>query len=375
MKKLVKSSSQPMHLQLKELIREKIAKGEYKIGDKIPTTSELCRNYEVSLTTVRRAILDLIAEGLLKGAPGKGTFVLARERPTQRRQTKLVGVIFTDVISNPFFLTLFQGVSDWVSARGYHLVVSASNNSPEKEARLLQELVEKGVEGFIVAPALLNRTHSADHALREIIATGLPVVFVDRKLEGFQVDYVTSDNRAGARAATQYLLDLGHRRIAFVKSIEANTVQERLEGYRGAIEASGGSFDPLLVKRFHVELENEESGFANTMELLHMAEPPTAIFACNDVLALGVYRACYELGLSIPRDVSVVGYDDATFGASLIPPLTTVRQPIYEMGIRAGDLLMGRILGEERDATEIVLQSRLVERGSCAAVKKTRARK
>jgi len=363
MKKLDKTSAMPLHQQLKNIIQEKIKQGQFKTGEEIPSTAELCACYQVSTITVRRTISDLIAEGLLRGTPGKGTFVTSGEK---KKNNKLVGVIFTGGMSNPFLLEIFRGIENVLSGFGYHLIISISEGNAEKERQTLIEFRERGIDGIIMIPVSINRTSSANESLKELLAKNVPLVFIDQKITGFSVDYVASDNEKGSYMATQYLLKLGHRRIAFIFGQEVSSVRERLAGYRRALTEFNLPFDRSMIKSGHLELEAESCGYQNALELLLLKTPPTAIFACNDPLALGVYRTCHQLGLNIPEDLSLVGYDNLFFTASLIPPLTTIHQPIYEMGRKAGELLLRRITGENGNAEKIILENQLIERSSCA---------
>ena len=255
MEKIEESSSVSLYQQIKTLILAKIEKGDYKIGDQIPSTSEISVIYRVSTITVRRAVSDLINEGVLKGIHGKGTFVVSPgKKIKENKGDKVIGVIFTNLASNPFFAEILQGIENEVGLAGYHVITITTNNSFEKECRVLEEVKRKGVEGIILTPATTNHAHSENQILKSFLAEAFPIVFVDRKNHDLPVDYVTSDNEKGGFFATTYLLKLGHRRIAFILGVNANTVQERLKGYRKALEEYNVPFDPILIKHSYIEL-------------------------------------------------------------------------------------------------------------------------
>ncbi|MFW6457201.1 MAG: LacI family DNA-binding transcriptional regulator, partial [Planctomycetota bacterium] len=266
-----------------------------------------------------------------------------------------------------FFADIYHGVEDAISAAGYRAVVTASDYSAEKEQSILSDFRDKGVEGVVMAPVYVGRTKGADEMLQELIADGFPVTFVDVTLPGYDVDFVTSDNKHGGYLAARHLLQLGHRRIGFVVGVDCSSVRGRIEGYQKALAEAEIEYDDLLIKRSYIGFTGEDSGCRNARELLHMSDPPTAIMTSSDCQALGVYRMCYEMGVDIPDGISVVGYNDLPYTNSLVPPLTTVRQPKYEMGKTAGELLLRRIRGEADGPEKVVLENEFVERSSCGA--------
>lgn len=360
----MEKNSIPFYKQIKEDILKKIEKGEYKVGDKIPSIFELSKIYNVSNIVVRQALGELMNEGYLEGIPGKGTFVKEKKEEIKKDE-KLIGLIFTEMVGNPFFAEIFTGIEGILSLYGYHMIVSVSYNIVEKEKRFLKEYMERGVRGIIVTPTEVNRTSFDNEIYYELQKKDIPFVFVDRKIEGIKCDYISSDNIEGGYKATKYLISLGHRRIGIILGISANTVRDRLEGYKKALSEHNIEFDPLLVRRSFAELQYEESGYTNTMDLMHLKNPPTAIFACNEAIAIGIYKACFELGLNIPDDLSVIGFDNLSFTSSLNPPLTTINQKKREMGEEAAKILLSRINGDKSEPKEIIFKTELIERKSC----------
>jgi DNA-binding LacI/PurR family transcriptional regulator len=366
----MKKNSVPFYRQIKEDILKKIEEGEYKVGDKIPSIFELSKIYNVSSIVVRQALGELIKKGYLEGVPGKGTFVKEKKEEEIKRDEKLIGLIFTEMVGNPFFAEIFTGIENILSIYGYHMIISISYNMIDREKKFLKEYMEKGVKGIIITPTEVNRTTFDNEIFFEFQRQNIPVVFVDRKIEGIDFDYISSDNFEGGYNATKYLISLGHRRIGIILGINANTVRDRLEGYKKALKEHNIDFDPILVKRSFAELQYEESGYTNTMDLLHLKEPPTAIFACNEAIAIGIYKACFELGLNIPDNLSVIGYDNLSFTASLNPPLTTINQKKREMGEEAAKMLLSRINGDKREPQKIIFKTELIERNSCKKLDK-----
>ncbi|HOK56897.1 MAG TPA: GntR family transcriptional regulator [bacterium] len=348
-----------LYKKIRDDIKEKIEKGEYKVGEKIPSISELSKIYNVSDIVVKQALKELIKEGLLIGVQGRGVFVKEKENE------KIIGVIFTDIVKNPFFAEIYTGIEKVFSSNGYHIIVGVSYNNVEKEKKILKEFIERKVSGIIMTPTEVNRTSSDNNIFYELKERRIPFIFVDRTIEDIETDYVTSDNFKGGYIATKYLISLGHRRIGIILGINANTVRERLQGYKKALEEENIEFDPMLVKRSYTELQYDESGYTNTKELLHLKNPPTAIFATNDPIAFGVYKTCIEMDIKIPDDLSVIGFDKAHFSSILNPVLTTIEQKTEEIGEKASEILIKRINGDKSPIQKIILDVNIVEGFSC----------
>jgi len=190
----------------------------------------------------------------------------------------------------------------------------------------------------------------------------MPVVMIDRNVPNVEVDAVLTDNQLGGFLATRHLLELGHKRIACIAGPSSITPSaERMIGYRRALEAAGLSYDETLILRgdYHAQ-----SGMEITHSILKMYPRPTAIFALNDLMALGALRAAAEAGYSVPRDLAVVGYDDLELSQFTNPPLTTIAQPKKEIGVQAVSLLVSRMSQRSRDPSRLVLAPELIIRGS-----------
>jgi DNA-binding LacI/PurR family transcriptional regulator len=291
--------------------------------------------------------------------------VAERKKAGKSNSHSLIGVVFQEKLRNPFFADIYHGVEETLSSAGYRAMVTTSNYSADKEGAVLSEFHEKGIEGIIMTPVAVDRTEKTNQPLARLIEEGVPVVFVDVTIPGFDVDVVTSDNLRGGYMAARHLLDMGHRRIGFIVDIDCSSVRDRIQGYRKAIEEEDIPYDDMLVKHSYIGFRNEESGYRNTRELLHRASPPTAIIASTDSIALGIYKACHEMRLDVPGDISVLGYDDLPYSRSLIPPLSTIHQPKHEMGEKAAELLLERINGERDGVRKEILESKLIERSSC----------
>jgi LacI family transcriptional regulator len=282
-------------------------------------------------------------------------------RGLRRAYTNIIGMIIPD-ITNPFFPALVRAAEDVSYAHDYQLVLCNSDNDPRKEARYLTALQSYLPAGLLLIPAV-------DSLLREQpMRNGrpTPIVCIDRKPKGWKCDTICADNENGAYVATLHLIDHGHRRIAVIggPSHLANA-RERVRGFRRALKDAGIELPDAFVKTGKFE---RTSGLEAALSLLRPASRPTAIFAANDMMAMGVMLAVRELGLRCPEDVSIVGFDNLEIVELLQPPLTTVQQPVYTLGINAAELLIQRISGSTEPRKDIVLETELIRRGSVMRV-------
>ena len=282
----------------------------------------------------------------------------ASARGLALQKTQTIGVIVPD-IGSPFYAELIRGVEEEASRADYYLMLLTTAGKPSREEMYFRLLGEQRVDGIIVL------TPRGDEALlRRIQAKGFPLVVVDRDIQSADdVVEVVVDNFHGALAAVQHLIGLGYRRIAFINGIpELQASQDRRRGYQVALQEKGIDLRPEWV----VEGEFTDAGGYRAMKrLLATDPPPEAVFAASDAMALGAIRAIREQGLRVPQDVAIVGFDDVPLAAQVDPPLTTVRQPISEMGRMACRLLVQLIQGEPVLQRKVVLHTQLVVRQSC----------
>jgi DNA-binding LacI/PurR family transcriptional regulator len=284
---------------------------------------------------------------------------VARRLRVAQGLSDLVGLVIPD-LQNPFFADLARGVEDVAARHGYTVLIGNSDESVEKETRYLNVMRAEAVDGIILPPSCEGRSAAVDLA-----RAGVPLVCVDRRLDRAKVDTVLVDNVRGAIEATEHLIAHGHRRIGYLEGKQGvSTTRERLEGYRSALARHGIAEDPALVLSGD---SRPESARRLTTQLLQSPERPTALLVGNGMMTIGVLEAIHDLGLRIPEDVAVIGYDDMPWARALTPALTVVRQPGYELGSRAMELLRQRIREPERSITTVMLQPDLVVRGSCGA--------
>lgn len=351
-----------LYRQIYQKLREEIAEGHYPPGSRLPTEAEMMRRFSVSRATVRHALELLRREGLLVRIPAKGTFVRQQEVPVAT--TKLIALLALDVQLD-FFGKIIRGAEQEATAYGYKLVVRSTDNDAERERQCLIEL-QSHVAGFVIAPATGNQNHVH---YGQLLVQDVPFVFVDRYLPEFNVDRVTSDNVHGGYLATRHLLELGHRRIGVISARKATTCSERLRGYQQALEEFGVPYAPELVghamgRRRDGWDEYLHQGRVQAQALLQLPQPPTALFAMNDLLAVGALRYLNEQGIRVPEEIAVVGYDGMELSELVSPSLTTVEQQSLRMGAEAVRLLLRRLRDREAPAQHVVLPVNLRVRAS-----------
>jgi LacI family transcriptional regulator len=277
---------------------------------------------------------------------------------TLRRADRLsatIGLVFEDV-SNPFFSAVHRGIEDIARERGTLTFAASSDEDPERERELTEALAARGVDGLVIVPCSVDQAHLVRE--RE---TGMALVFVDRPPRLIDADAVLSDNAGGATAAVEHLLAAGHRRIAFLGDrLEVHTASERRRGYELALRRAGLAADPALVR---TELVAAAQATAATLELLDRADPPTAVFAGQNLITIGALRALRERGLQ--HAVALVGFDDVMLADMVEPGITVVVQDPHALGRRAAELLFEQLDGVRGEGTRRVeLPVRLVARGS-----------
>lgn len=279
-------------------------------------------------------------------------------RGLRRKRTHVLGLIVPDS-ANPFFAEIARGLEDLSFAHDYSLILCNSDGDPAKEQRYLGVLIEQQVDGIALVSARATPVH-----LTILQERGIPFVVVDRDLPGLEADCVLADNFQGGYLATRHLIDRGHRRIACITGPSDLTPSaDRVRGYQKAMEEAG--IEPLELW-IHRGDFRAESGYHAARLFLSLPPSirPTAIFACNDLMAIGAMRAIGEAGLSIPQDIALVGFDDIVLASYVIPSLTTVAQPTYEMGRLAGELLLRRIQARGCPPARRLLPVRLIVRHS-----------
>ena len=328
------------------------------------TIYEIAKQVGVSTATVSRALNN---KGYVKEELKHRIWAKAEEldyvpnalaKSLVNKLTQIITLIIPD-ISNPFFALVARGVEDTAYNYVYSLLMCNTDGSKVKEKKYVAVARERQADGIIFIGSIMSKNY-----LEELAQNKIPIVVADRYVDGLNVDKVLNDNLKGAKEAVRHLVRLGHQAIATIRGPQTTqTGLDRYIGYEKAMKES------LLEPRQDWVREGdfkESTGYYETKQLLELREPPTAIFAANDLMAIGALSAIEEAGLRVPHDIAIVGYDDIPLASKVRPRLTTVAQLKYELGQQAAETLIWRLNNPEqyKRPETLVLQPRLVIRES-----------
>ena len=310
-------------------------------------------------TEVRQRVLDAVKK--LNYRPN----MVARQ--LRVRHLNAIGILLPD-IANPFSTQLVDGVRQVFDAAGYATFIATTSGSISQERASLQAFVDHRVDGIIVAT---RGTKMGDEVLRDIARRGIPTATIGRPVKLASVDCVTANHWQGAFDAVTHLISIGHKDIGFVGiSPEDRLSLRRYRGYAAALEQAGLDVhtEYIVGPPNAPAFATQEDGFAGMLNLAKLRRPPSAIFARNDFTAIGAMRAAHTLGMRVPDDVAIAGFDNIPLAAFTTPPLTTVAQPIAEQGAAAARFLLDRITATKSGAAKkISMECKLIIRGSTVA--------
>jgi LacI family transcriptional regulator len=279
------------------------------------------------------------------------------------KKTNTISLIVSD-ITNPFWTVVTRGAEDASSERGLNVILCNSDENESKQDRYVNVLLQRQTDGFLLVPASNNGA-----VVKRIKSQRVPLVVIDRQMRDVEVDIVRCDSEGGAFHLTQYLLNLGHRRIAILTGPQdISTSEQRVTGYKNALRANGLTVDERLIHYGHY---NQDAGYDMANKIIQdtSSPRPTALFAGNNLIAIGILKALDHLGLQVPEDISVVSFDDLPLGLLTKPFLTVMAQSAYQVGYQAAQLLLKQIAGEEEAGNrDMVLPVELIERQSCRAL-------
>jgi LacI family transcriptional regulator len=318
-----------------------------KANVSISTVSRVFNNSPLVSSKTRKKVQKVIDE--------MGFVPSSIARSLVSASSKTIGLIVSD-ITNPFFADTIDGIESVLHSEGFSVFLCDTRYNREREANYINQMLEKRVDGIIIFSADISGIE-----LLTGIKNELPIVSIQSAFK--EVDCVNTTDEEGAYEAVDFLIKSGHRKIAFlVYDYDNSTITNTMKGYLRAHDDEGipVNDDYIIKMKF-----NPNAGYYMAKELLESHPEVTAIFAYNDMIAIGAYMAIYQKGLKIPDDISVVGYDDIEMASIISPGITTVSQPFYEMGRTAAELLLKRIKEEDRSIPQtILLPTRLTVRGS-----------
>ncbi len=328
-----------------------IAEIAAQAGVSIPTVSRVLNGRPDVAPATRARIEQIIKEsGYVRSSAAKAL----------RKGSSGIIDLLVPHLDNQYVTEIVRGVEEALERTGLRLALSFTQGKSFGERQWLDKIADRATDGVIL---VLARGQSS--RLNELRQRGIPFVVVDHRGElGPDVPSVGSTNWAGGRIAVEYLLSLGHKRIAIIAGPPSFRCSlDRIAGYCSALEAAGIPIDPNLIRPGDFRLQ---SGYTQTMALLALPHPPTAIFAGSDMQAMGVYKALYLRNIRVPEGMSVIGFDDIPFTGIASPSLTSVRQPLFDMGRVATTMLLRLVAGESLDSPRVELATTLITRESCA---------
>lgn len=332
---------------------------------KTPSLIDVARKAKVNISTVSRVlngtgkigdetrarVLQVMSDVGYK--PNR----VARRLRTTGGTSHLLGLIIPN-IQNVFFADLARGVEDVAYRNNFAVLLCNYDEDEARERFYLDVMQSESVDGIILPPI-----HENDPAVLQVVRNGTPVVCVDRSLATGNLDKVEVDNHSGALQAVSHIIAQGHRRIGLIGGpADSSTGRERLRGYKDALAHAGLAVRADLMRFGDYK---QPSGHRLAHELLALSDPPTALFVCNGLMTVGALEAISERGLRIPKQIAIVGFDELPLASVFNPPLTVVRQPAYEVGRSAAELLLKRIEDAKRPATSLKLLPDLIIRKSC----------
>lgn len=344
-----KKKEEPAGLKYERItqrIRERIESGEYGVGSFLPAERALADEFGVSRPTLRRALVPLVEAGMLLNQPGVGTRIAQPTGAAGKKQAdaaaearsdwRILALLLPD-ITNRFFIEVTEAIEYTALQRGYQLLLCNSRHQASIEAAHLKQLAARAVDGVIIGH---DPNHEPPETLALLEKAGIPCVFLFSNPQKARYDSIVLDEQAGVQQALKYLFSLGHRDIAYCRTAGA-VPHPRETAYRSILAEHG-----LAARESHVlpfEKLEGPGGQEAVRKLLAARPRPTAVFAGNDHSALLLLKHLASLNVQVPRDLSVIGFDNLSFTEHLTTPLTTVDQPKQEMGRRAVELLLERI--------------------------------
>lgn len=329
------------------------------------TINDVAKKAGVSITTVSHVINDTrfvskeLREKVNQAIIDVGYYPNQLARGLRSGVTATIGLMIPDN-SNPFFAEISKIIETVGFENGYSVILCNSSGDLKKEAAYIETLMSHQIDGII-----LISVNSTLENLNKIKERNIPFVVVDRDFPQYDGDTVLVNNELGGYLATKHLIDLGHQKIACIEgSSNLNPSSDRFKGYLRALEESNIPFNEQYLVRGDFEYQSGEAAFE---ELCSLKVRPTAIFACNDMMAIGALRRAKSLKVHIPEDISLVGFDNISFASAVSPSLTTISQPIQELSRQAVSILINKIQNRDdvQPAKKILLDPELVIRESC----------
>lgn len=358
---------QPKYITIKEQIKEWIVNGTIQPGEKIYSESEMMELFSVSRHTIRQAVGDMVHEGWLYREQGAGTFcsfklVESSNQVSAQSSSKNIGVI-TTYLSDYIFPSIIKGIESYLSEHGYNLTLACTNNDVEKERNCLQNMLDNQIDGLIVEPTKSNQFNPNIQYYLELEQKNIPYLMINQYYSELNPPYIMLDDEQGGYLATEHLLSLGHKKIiGLFKSDDLQGIN-RMRGFIKAIRLSNIPSSPEMIISYTTE-EKYNQLLKRIKDIFTNKERPTAIVCYNDELAIQLIHSLRAIGLSVPDDISVVGFDDSFLAVATDIKLTTVKHPQTEMGIEAAKWIVSTIENKGTNSPTQIFKPELIIRES-----------
>lgn len=349
--------------RLVEQVRLQIQRGEYgRAGERFMTVRELAERFNVSLATAQKIHGKLKDEGVLIADSTNPAIISDTAVAPISSNPKRVGLVVTNIAS-PFFSLLTQHIQQSVQEKGYQALVASSEYDFRREREIIENFIDIGVEGLLICPGLDDRCPAY---YRQIIERGVPLVMVSRRLKDVPCDFVAARNFVGGASVGEHFIDQGFTSFGYLAFGPRLREDERLRGFQSALSEHGYELPESYIA--HGDGWDIQHGRAAMAKLMSLPNPPRAVFAFNDLLAIGAMRYCQEHGIGIPSQVAVAGFDNLAESRVTVPPLTTVEYPVQAMANLSVQCLINKITAVNDGAFHHVqLEPRLVIRASTDA--------
>jgi len=357
------NNPKPLYQQVAADIRSRIRSGELNAGDRIGSQQELTKIYHVSPITVKKAVAELIRDGILYSRVGKGIYVASPQKRVDFSKTQTIGFVLRD-LNSPFFSRILMSIERTVSENHYNLLLANSSDQPDIEDGQIRHFLNLGVSGIIIAS--MSHQYRATPLIWQISRDNFPVVVVSY-IEDEDICFIGTDHETGGYLATEHLVKCGYQRIGYINGEEGNLVGElRKKGYLRTLNEYQIKChaEDIFRLQHRGETFDYQSGYEIGQQYLKQSRKAEAFFIYNDLAALGFQRAILDNGMKVPDDVAIVGFDDIKRGVTAPVPLTTIHQPTDEIGRLAVQTLIAKI-NNQPVKTRQILKPALIIRESC----------
>ncbi|ADU29479.1 GntR family transcriptional regulator [Evansella cellulosilytica] len=359
---------------VKDEIKSKILQGFIQPHQKVGSENELIKKYEVSRHTIRKAIDDLVNEGWIYKKQGAGTFCADRSvnKLVKEGRGKNIAVIST-YFSNYIFPSIFRGTEGYLSEQGYHMTFYSTNNNLEQEQRCLENVLSQKFDGLIVEPTKSALPNPNINYYLNLERIGIPYVMINAFYDELEPIHIVMDDVEGGRMQTKHLIEQGHEKILGLFKSDDTQGTNRMKGFIKAHRESGVPLRPQYIITYTTETENTATVEALYEKLQDSNDRPTAIVCYNDQLAILLLDVLRDMKLSIPEDISIIGFDDSFLSVASEVKLTTIRHPQEEMGIMAGKTIQQLIEKKNNpsmveDVQSVVYEPELIVRHSTSKI-------